>query len=102
MADEPSEQDLLDALGRLKVGDLLVQTLVTISSLGFARLEAGDARDLEQARLAIEALRALTPLLEGAVDEALLRDLEGARSSLQLAYARAVAEDRPDDVPADS
>ena len=60
-----ASEELLDALGRLQVGDLLVQTLVTISSLGFASLEAGDGRDLEQARLAIEALRALAPLLEG-------------------------------------
>jgi hypothetical protein len=100
-AAEPDEQDVLDALARLNVGDWLAQTLVTITSLGFARLEPG-ARDLAQVRLAIEALRALVPVLEGAVDEALLRDLEGARSSLQLAYAKVVAEDRPDDGGADS
>ena len=105
MADEPqdvpqpqgiSEDELLDALGRLRVEELLVQTLVTVSSLGFARLEP-ERRDLAQARLAIEALRALLPVLEESGDEALVRDLHGARSSLQLAYARAVAEDGPDD-----
>ena len=46
-----------------------------------------------QARLAIEALRALEPVLrEGGVDEAVVRDLEQARANLQLAYATAVAE----------
>ena len=93
----PSEEELRDAIARLRVGDLLAQTLVSVASLGFAKLEPGDARDLEQARVAIEALRALAPVLDGAADEALLHDLDGARSSLQLAYARAVEEDRPGD-----
>ena len=49
-----------------------------------------EARDLPQARLAIEALRALEPVLkEGGVDEAVVRDLEQARLNLQLAYAKA-------------
>jgi hypothetical protein len=53
-----------------------------------------EARDLPQARLAIEALRALEPVLgEGGVDEALVRDLEQARLNLQLAYAKAVEEE---------
>ena len=37
------------------------------------------------------------PILEGATDDDLLRDLEGARSSLQLAYVRALEQDRPAD-----
>jgi hypothetical protein len=91
------EDELREAIARLRVGDLLTQTLVSVVSLGFARLEPGDGRDPEQARIAIEAVRALAPVLEGSADEALLRDLEGARASLQLAYARSVDEDRPAD-----
>ena len=54
---------------------------------------AAETRDLDQARLAIESLRALEPVLrEGGVDEAIVRDLEQARMNLQLAYASAVAE----------
>ncbi len=53
-----------------------------------------EARDLEQARLAIETLRALEPVLrEGGVDDAIVRDLEQARTNLQLAYATAIAEE---------
>ena len=100
MADAPGEEELRQAVARLKVGDLLAQTLVSVVSLGYAQLEPGDGRDPEQARLAIEAIRVLAPLLEGATDEALLRDLESARASLQLAYARAVDEDRRKDEPA--
>jgi hypothetical protein len=88
----PSEEELRDALERVGVSDVLVNALSATASLGFHRLSA-EARDLPQARLAIEALRALEPVLrEGGVDESLVRDLEQARANLQLAYAKAVAE----------
>jgi hypothetical protein len=85
-----SEQELLEALRQLRVSDVLVQTLSTVASLGFHRLE-GEERDLEQARLAIETLRAVVPLLAGSVPAELTRDLESVTANLQLAYASAVA-----------
>ena len=95
MAEErglPSEEELREALGRVGVSDILVNALSAVASIGFHRLSA-EARDLEQVRLAIEALRALEPVLrENGVDAALVRDLEGARTTLQLAYAAAAAE----------
>ena len=61
-------------------------------SIAFHRL-AAETRDLDQVQLAIESLRALEPVLrEGGVDDAILRDLESARTNLQLAYATAIAE----------
>jgi hypothetical protein len=91
VADEPvTEADLLDALRQLQVSDLLVQTLSTISSLGFHRL-GEEHRDLEQARLAIEALRALVPVLAGSIPPELQRDLEQVTANLQLAYAGVVS-----------
>ena len=91
MADEPvSEAELLDALRQLQVSDLLVQTLSTVSSLAFHRL-AEEHRDLEQVRLAIEALRALVPLLAGSISPELQRDFEQVTANLQLAYAAAVS-----------
>ena len=102
MADEPvTEADLLDALRQLQVADLLVQTLSTVSSLAFHRL-AEEHRDLEQVRLAIETLRALVPVLTGAISPELQRDFEQVTANLQLAYAAAVtprSEERI--VPAD-
>jgi hypothetical protein len=100
VAEPPSEDALREAVARLRVGDLLAQTLVSVVSLGYAKLEPGEGRDPEQARLAVEAIRALTPVLTGAADETLLRDIESARASLQLAYARAVNEDRRENEPA--
>ena len=91
MADEEfSEQDLVDALSRLQVSDLLVQTLSTVSSLAYHRLSE-EHRDLDQVRLAIEALRALVPVLSGSLPPELLRDFEQVTANLQLAYASAVA-----------
>ncbi len=91
--DEITEQELVDALRQLQVSDLLVQTLSTVSSLAYHRL-ADEHRDLEQARLAIEALRALVPVLAGAVPAELTRDFEQVTANLQLAYAAAVERAR--------
>ncbi len=94
MADEgdskASEEQLLAALQDLKVADVLVHSLSTVSSLAYHRL-AEEHRDLEQARLAIESLRALVPVLRGSVPDELVRDFEQVTANLQLAYAGAVA-----------
>ncbi len=88
----PTEEELLAALDRIGVTDVLVQALATTASIGFRRVSS-EARDLPQTRLAIEALRALDPVLrEAGADEAVVRDLEQARANLQLAYAKAVTE----------
>jgi hypothetical protein len=87
-----SEQELVEQLqaelSRLKVSDLLVQTAYTVSSLGYHRL-SGENKDLDQARLAIEALKALLPVLEGAVADEVVRDFNQVLSNMQLAYASA-------------
>jgi predicted nucleic acid-binding protein len=86
--DEQLIRQLEEELKKLKVGDLLVQTLYTVSSLGYRKLSEEEL-DLEQAHLAIEALRALLPVLEGSVDEGIVRDFKQVTSNLQLAYADA-------------
>ena len=101
MAEEPpqqpseSEQELVEQLqaelSRLKVSDLLVQTVYTVSSLGYHRL-SGEHKDLDQARLSIEALKALLPVLDGAVPEEVVRDFNQVVANMQLAYASAAAE----------
>ena len=89
------EQKLVEALqselAKLEVSDLLLQTLYTVSSLGYHRL-SGEAKDLEQSRLAIESLKALVPLLEGSVPEEVLRDFQQVLANMQLSYASAVSE----------
>jgi hypothetical protein len=88
----PTEEQLREALERVQVSDILVNALSAAASIGFHRVSE-EARDLDQVRLAIESLRSLDPVLrEAGVDEAVVRDLEQARTNLQLAYAKAVSE----------
>ena len=91
---QPSDEQLLrqfeEELKKLTVSDLLVQTLYTVSSLGYRRLGEAD-RDLEQAHLAIEALTAILPTLEGTVSEDVIRDFRQVTANLQLAYAEAAS-----------
>jgi hypothetical protein len=87
-SDEQLLQQLEEELKKLKVSDLIVQTLYTVSSLGYRKLSEED-RDLDEARLAIETLRALLPVLEGVVGDEIVRDFKQVTSNLQLAYADA-------------
>ena len=68
-----SQEELLEHIRQLKVSDLLLSILPTVAQLGYAKLEP-EGRDLEQARLAIESLRALTPILTGSVPEDVVHD----------------------------
>jgi hypothetical protein len=100
---QPTEQEiaeqLREELKRMKVSDLLVQTLYTVSSLGYHKLSP-ESRDLEQARLAIDAIRALLPVLKGAVPDEVSRDFGQVVANMQLAYADAVGPGEPEP-PAD-
>lgn len=92
---QPTEEELLAAyeeeVKKLRVEDVVVQTLVSLLNLGGrkAGLAPGSEgeRDLDQVRLAIEGTRALLPLAEPMLgpDAAQLRQ---ALSQLQMAYAR--------------
>jgi hypothetical protein len=76
----------VEELRKAKVSDLLVHTSSMLASIAYGKL-APDLRDLDQARLAIDALKALGPLLE----EQPRRDIEQVVANLQLAYASATA-----------
>jgi uncharacterized membrane protein len=85
---EPTPEQLIDAVKQMTVSDLLLSTAATLAQLGFAKLDES-TRDLEQARLAIEGMKALLDSLEGAVPEEVLRDFHQVVANLQLAYASA-------------
>ena len=84
-------EELQSELAKLKVSDLLLQTLYTVSSVGYHRL-SGETKDLGQAKLAIDSLIALLPVLEGEVPEEALRDFRQVLANLQLAYASAASQ----------
>ena len=95
--DEQLARELAEELSRLRIEDVLIQTLITISSVGYRRLGLTEVtkndRDLQQAKLAIDTMTALTPILESVVPEELVRDFNQSVASLQLAYAQAAGEE---------
>jgi hypothetical protein len=96
---EPTPEELLDAVRNMRVADLLLSTAATLAQLGFAKLDES-TRDLEQARLAIEGLKALLGALEGAVPDEVHRDFNQVVANLQLAYAAAAS--KPAEAPEES
>jgi hypothetical protein len=98
-AGEPSEEELRAAyeaeLSRITTTDMIAQTAVSLLNIGATRLApAGDGqdpaqpqRDLEQARDAIDAVKALLEILERRIPQE-LGPLRDALSRLQMAYAR--------------
>jgi len=78
-ADGPQE-DFAEQLAALDIGLLLASSASTIASLAYTKLDRGD---LDQAKLGIDAIAALLPLLEGDAK----RDLGAALANLQVAYA---------------
>jgi hypothetical protein len=92
---QPSDEELRAALEeemrRLTVQDVIVQSVITLVNLTGRRLglasQQGEAdKDLEQARLGIDAVRALLPL----VPEEPRAAIQDALSQLQMAYAQQV------------
>src|SRR5215212_10372012 len=89
---QPSEEEIkaLEAeLEKLTVDDVLLQTVVTLLNLGArkAGLTEGAQADLPQVKQAIEAARALLPLLEPRHAEH-LGPVRDALSRLQMAYVQ--------------
>jgi hypothetical protein len=86
--NEPTFEELIAQLRGIKLADFVLSTTMTLASLAYGKLDAGE---LDEARLAIDALAALVPLLEGDVK----RDVGQTLANLQLAYAGAVAAPKP-------
>jgi len=77
---------MMQSLRQAKVSELLLSTCSTLASVAYGKLEAGD---LSEAKLAIDAIGAISALLRGHVDATMLRDFDQALAGLQLAYAQA-------------
>jgi hypothetical protein len=69
----------------------------TLGQLAYAKL---DAKDLDQARLAIDAIAALLPTVEERVDVQALRDFKQLLANVQLSFADAAkTEPKPEPEP---
>jgi hypothetical protein len=104
-SNEPTEEELRAALEeqmkRITVQDVLLQTVVTLINLAGRKLGlAGDEseKDLAQAKLAIESVRALLPLLP----EDQTAPVRDALSQIQMAFARESGGPGPEEPPPQS
>ena len=96
---QPSEEEIraLEAeLEKLTVDDVLLQTVVTLLNLGArkAGLAEGTTADLPQVKMAVDAARALLPVLEPKHGEQ-LAPVRDALSRLQMAYVQKSGGEQP-------
>ncbi len=95
-AQEPTEQELREAMAQLRVEDVLLQTVVTLVNLTGTKLTAEGAKDLDQARQGIEAARALLPLCP----QEELGPVRDALSQLQMIFVRETGQAGGEATPA--
>ncbi len=80
-----AEQEMLEQqMSEIRVEDLLTQTVASVLNLSARRIVKEDEVDLDQARIGIEAVRALVALLPSEVGEAVREPL----SQVQMLYAQ--------------
>ena len=104
---EPTEEELRAALEeemrRVPADQVLLQTIVSLVNLAGRRIGLAPGsegeRDLGQVRTAIEAIRALLPIVESAADAPDLAPIRNALSQLQMAYAQEAGGAAPDQGP---
>jgi hypothetical protein len=93
---EALARELAEELSKLRVEDVLVNTLIQVSSIGYRRLglteDTHEERDLGQSRLAIDTMSGLMPVLEGFLPKEIVSGFQEQIANLQLAYAKAAAE----------
>jgi len=93
---EPTEEEIRAALEeemrRVTVDQVLLQSVVSLINLAGRRLGLAPGsegeKDLDQVRTAIDAVRALLPLLEDKVGQEDAGSIRNALSQLQMAYAQ--------------
>jgi hypothetical protein len=101
-AQQPDQEEmqrrLEEQLRKVRVQDLLLESVVSILNLSARRIAKEDERDLEQARVGIEAVRAVLELID-AEPRAQVRE---ALSQVQVLYAREAkgGGDEPEGEPA--
>jgi hypothetical protein len=100
---KPEEAEMLarfeKELRRMTVAEHLVTMMQSLAALAVRKLgatpETAAERDLQQAKLAIEAFRALLTLVEPTRPEGEIRGHRQVLSELQLAYVQALEHPEP-------
>ena len=92
--DEERARALREQLKTLHAFDLAYEMMISLVSFGYQKMgltgETSELRDLGDARLAIELLRANLEVVEREQGEGRTRDLRSTLAQMQLGYAQAV------------
>jgi hypothetical protein len=82
--EEEMRQRIEEQLRKVRVQDLLLESVVSVLNLAARRIAKEDERDLEQGRIGIEAVRAVVGLL----DPEPAAQVRSALSEVQMLYAK--------------
>ena len=109
--DEERARAYREQVKQLRAVDIASSLMLDLVTIGYQKLgltpETADLRDLSDARLLIDLLRATLGVVENELDDMQRRDLHSTLAQMQLSFARAVqlgggAESRPAEKPADA
>jgi hypothetical protein len=95
--NEPTEEQLLEALKAIKTEDVVVQTVATLVNLAGQKLSVEGAKDPAEAQKAIDAARHMLPLVPEEAQSA----VQNALDQVQMLYVRETSSgsDQPKDEP---
>ena len=96
---QPTEEQLLEALKQIKTEDVVLQTVATLVNLAGQKLSVEGAKDPVEAQKAIDAARQMLPL----VPEEAVGPIQNALDQVQMLYAKesqgGPAPDQPSEQP---
>ena len=92
---QPTEEQLLDALRQIKTEDVVVQTVATLVNLAGQKLSVEGAKDPAEAQKAIDAARHMLPLVP---DEA-KAPIQNALDQIQMMYVKESSGEGGGDAP---
>lgn len=93
--NEPTEEQLLEALKQIKTEDVVVQTVATLVNLAGQKLSVEGAKDPAEAKKAIDAARHMLPL----VPEEAVPPIQNALDQIQMLYVRESSGQPPKEDP---
>jgi hypothetical protein len=92
---QPTEEQLLEALRQIKTEDVVVQTVATLVNLAGQKLSVEGAKDPAEAQKAIDAARHMLPLVP---DEA-KAPIQNALDQIQMMYVKESSGESGGDEP---
>jgi hypothetical protein len=92
---QPTEEQLLEALRQIKTEDVVVQTVATLVNLAGQKLSVEGAKDPAEAQKAIDAARHMLPL----VPEEAKAPIQNALDQIQMLYVKESSGESGGDEP---